>query len=118
MSRNLDIGLLRAFAAAADQRSMTAAAEVLHLTQSAVSQQIARLESLAGGPLLIRDRAGLALTPAGTRLLGRVRDLLALNDGLWAEMSRGTVAGPVRLGVPFDLVGTLLVPALKGFSEA
>lgn len=117
MTRNLDIGLLRAFAAVADRGSMTSAAEVLHLTQGAVSQQIARLEGLAGAPLLSRDRPGLRLTAAGTRLLRRARRLVALNDELWAEMTEAPLADPVRLGVPIDLVGTRFAPVLRRFAE-
>lgn len=118
MSRDLDITLLRTFAAAADQGSMTGASGVLHLTQGAVSQQIARLEALVGGPLLLRGPRGLRLTPAGERLLARARLLLALNDEIWSEIKGGVVAGPVRLGLPYDLVDSSLSPALKGFAEA
>ena len=118
MPRNLDVALLRAFAAAADRRSMTAAAQALHLTQGAVSQQIARLEALAGGPLLWRDRPGLRLTPAGERLLGKARRLVALNDEVWTDLDGAALAGPVRLGVPYDLLGPRFTPVLRRFAEA
>lgn len=118
MTRNLDIGLLRAFAIVADRRSMTAASRVLHLTQGAVSQQIARLETLAGGPLLARERRGLRLTPSGERLLGKARRLLALNDEIWTDINGGIIDGPVRLGVPYDLVGACFAPVLKAYAEA
>ncbi|GJD50543.1 HTH-type transcriptional regulator ArgP [Methylobacterium crusticola] len=118
MSRNLDLALLRTFAAVADQRSMTGASHVVHLTQGAVSQQIARLEELVGDALLWREPRGLRLTPAGERLLGRARTLLALNDEIWSEIEGGVVAGPVRLGLPYDLVGTHVAPALKHYCEA
>ena len=118
MPRNLDIGLLRAFTAVADRRSMTAAARALHLTQGAVSQQIARLEALAGGPLLARERPGLRPTPAGERLLGQARRLVALNDEVWSDLAGGALAGPVRLGVPHDLLGPRFTPVLKRFAEA
>ena len=118
MNRNLDVTLLRTFAAVADQGSMTGASRTLHLTQGAVSQQIARLEELVGDALLRREPRGLRLTPAGERLLGRARTLLALNDEIWSEIAGGDIAGPVRLGLPFDLIGTHLAPALKTFCEA
>ena len=118
MTRNLDIGLLRAFAVVADRRSMTAASQVLPLTQGAVSQQIARLETLAGGPLLARERRGLRLTPSGERLLGKARRLLALNDEIWTDINGGTIDGPVRLGVPYHLVGACLAPVLKSYAGA
>lgn len=118
MTRNLDIGLLRAFAAVADRRSMTEAGEALNLTQGAVSQQIARLEALAGGPLLVRGRPGLRLTPSGERLLGHARRLVALNDEVWTELDGTALGGPVRLGVPYDLVGTRFAPVLRSFAVA
>lgn len=117
MSRNLDITLLRSFVATADHGSMTAAGNALNLTQSAVSQQIARLEDLSG-PLFLRDRRRLRLTPGGERLLGKARRLVALNDELWGEMEDGPVDGRIRIGAPYDLVGTWLTPILKGFTEA
>ena len=118
MARNLDIGLLRAFATVADRGSMTAAAEALHLTQGAVSQQIARLEALAGRPLLARDRRGLRPTPAGERLMPQARRLVALNDALWADLGGGTAEGSVRFGVPHDLAGARLAPILKDYAAA
>ncbi len=118
MVRNLDIGLLRAFTVVADQKSMTAAGRLLNLTQGAISQQIARLELLTGGPLMARDRAGLRLTPAGDRLLGKARRLLALNDEIWTDINGGTIDGMVRLGVAHDLVGTCFAPVLKAYATA
>ena len=91
---------------------------MLNLTQGAVSQKIARLEAQAGGRLLTRDRRGLGLTPAGERLLGQARRLLALNDEIWHDMNRGVVDGPVRFGLPTDLAGTVAVPLLKGLAAS
>jgi DNA-binding transcriptional LysR family regulator len=117
MTRNLDIALLRAFVTTADHGSMTAAGNALHLTQGAVSQQIARLEALCG-PLFFRDHRDLRLTSAGERLLGHARQLLASNDALWTEMTVGIMEGKVRLGAPQDLIGTLLGPILKRYAQA
>ena len=61
MIRNLDTALMRAFVTVADAASMTAAAEALHLTQAAVSQQIKRLEDGFGPTLFDRARKGLAM---------------------------------------------------------
>ena len=117
MTRNLDIALLRAFVTTAEHGSMTAAGNTLHLTQGAVSQQIARLESLSGS-LFLRGHRDLRLTSAGERLLGHARQLLAFHDALWTEMSAGITEGKVRLGAPHDLMGTLLGPILKRYAQA
>ncbi|RUX27788.1 LysR family transcriptional regulator [Mesorhizobium sp. M7A.F.Ca.US.011.01.1.1] len=117
MIRNLDMALIRTFITVAEKASMTAAANALHLTQGAVSQQVKRLEEALGSSLFERDRRGLRLTRAGEQLFGRGKRLLALNDEIWAEMAGTPVAGQVRLGVPYDLVGTLLAPVLKTYAE-
>lgn len=117
MARNLDITLLRAFVTVAEHGSMTSAAHVLHLTQGAISQQIARLESLAG-TLFVRDHHDLRLTATGERLLGQARRLLDMHDALYAEITLGTVAGSIRLGAPQDLVATCLGSILKAFAQS
>lgn len=117
MTRNLDVAVLRTFVTAADHASMTVAGNVLNLTQSAVSQQIARLESLAG-PVFMREHRGIKLTATGERLLTKARRLLGLNDELWHEMTPTSLKTPVRLGAPHDLTGTWLVSILKDFAQA
>ncbi|MDK4714109.1 LysR family transcriptional regulator [Rhizobium sp. CNPSo 4039] len=117
MIRNFDIALIRTFATVADQGSMTISANMLHMTQGAVSQQIKRLEDMLGCALFERDRRGLRLTEAGERLRGNARRLLALNDEIWVDMTESTVRGGVRLGVPYDLVGATLAPVLKSYAE-
>ncbi len=118
MARNLDTSLLRAFVAVAETASMTAAGAMLHLTQAAVSQQIKRLEEGFGCVLFDRDRRGLRLTPAGERLLGKARALLALNDEVWADMATPAFQGEVKFGIPYDLVGAFLPPILKRYASA
>jgi DNA-binding transcriptional LysR family regulator len=117
MIRNLDTALIRTFVTVADKASMTAAANALHLTQGAVSQQIKRLEEVFGCSLFERDRRGLRLTRPGERLFGKSKRLLSLNDEILGEMAISAVAGEVRLGVPYDLVGTMLAPMLKTYAE-
>jgi DNA-binding transcriptional LysR family regulator len=116
--RNLDTALVRTFVTAAEKGSMTAAANALHLTQGAVSQHVKRLEDLLGCTLFERERRGLKLSQPGERLLGKCRRLLELNDEIIAETVPAAGQTTVRLGVPYDLVGTLLSPALKAFAEA
>ncbi len=118
MPRDLDLTLLRTFVAVADRAGMTAAANALHLTQGAVSQQVRRLEDLLGAALFERDRRGLRLTAPGERLLGGARRLLGLNDALWADMTGAAVEGAVRLGGPHDLADGWLAPVLKSCADA
>ena len=62
MPRNLDITALRSFAAVADAGGVTRAASALHLTQSAVSMQLKRLEQSLGVSLIDRSGRGVALS--------------------------------------------------------
>ena len=116
MSRNIDTSLLRAFVTVAETASMTVAANALHLTQAAVSQQIKRIEDMFGCILFERDRRGIKLTNEGERLVGKAKRMLAVNDEIWSDMTTPAFKGQVRLGVPYDLVGNYLPPILKTFA--
>lgn len=118
MVRSLDLDLVRTFVTAADAGSMVAAANARYLTQGAVSQQIKRLEEALGCELFVRDRRGLRLTAAGEKLLLKSRRLLGLNDEIWSMMTNGPTHGLLRLGVPYDLVGSVVAPVLKAYAEA
>ena len=80
----------RAFDSAARHLNFTAAARELHLTQSAISQQVRALESRLGVPLFHRKPRGLALTDDGRRLLPDVASAL----GSLAAATRAFEAGP------------------------
>ena len=116
--RNLDVGQLRAFVTVVETGGMTAAGNVLHLTQAAVSQQLKKLEDMLGCQLVERDRRGLRLTDPGERLFGRAKQFLAINDEIWSEMTSEVFSGQVRLGVPYDLVASYLPSVLRAFSRA
>ena len=78
--RTLDLTTLRSFVAVADCGGVTRAAGVLHLTQSAVSMQLKRLEESLDISLFDRSGRGIALTAAGEQLLAYARKMLDLND--------------------------------------
>ena len=118
MIRNLDTALIRSFVTVAETASMTAAANALHLTQGAISQQIKRLEEAFECALFERDRRGLKLTNAGERLFGKAKRLLGLNDEIWAELTTPAFSGEIKLGLPYDLVTTYLPPILKAYAQA
>ena len=118
MYRNLDLQLLRTFATTAEHGSMTVAGNVLSQTQGAISQQVKRLEDMLGSALFTRAPRGLRLTPAGERLQGHARRLLNLNDEVWADMAQAAAPGQLRLGVPYDLVASSIVPLLRSFHDS
>ena len=90
---NLDIDLLRSFAAVADTGGFTAAGEVVARTQSTVSIQIKRLEEIVGKKVFERTSRSLALTPEGEMLLGYARRILELNDETVRRIAEPPVTG-------------------------
>jgi DNA-binding transcriptional LysR family regulator len=117
MRRDIDVGLLRAFVAVAETGRMTKAAQVLHITQSAVSQRILRLEDLLQLQLFQRRADAARLTSDGERFMSRARRLIALNDEILSEMDKGDFSGEVKIGVPHDVVNSLLPPILREFGH-
>ncbi len=116
MPRNLDLAALRSFIAVAETGGVTRAAHRLHLTQSGVSMQLKRLEEALNVALLQREGRGVALTRHGEELLVDARRLIALNDEIWARITRPEASGKLVLGMPHDIVGFLAPAVLKRFS--
>src|ERR687898_235135 len=98
---SVDPRLLRPFVALADELHFGRAAERLHSTQPALSQQIARLERQLGVTLFERTRAHVELTEAGAAMLGPARDAVEAAiaaDEAARSHARGE-AGELRLGL-------------------
>jgi DNA-binding transcriptional LysR family regulator len=117
MRRDIDITLLRAFAAVAETGGVTSAARLLNLTQAAVSQQIRRLEDFFGVGLFDRQQRRLEMTGAGERLYAYAQRILALNDEVWGVMTSPDFEGEVKLGVPHDIVSPFIAPILRTFNQ-
>jgi DNA-binding transcriptional LysR family regulator len=115
---NLDIDLLRTFAAIADSGGFARAAERVHRTQSAVSLQMRRLEAAAGVTLFERQGRSMVLSIAGERLLVYARRLLELNDEAAAAMAGAELRGRVRLGLAQDFADDALPGVLARFARA
>ena len=73
VARRIDPGLLAAFIAVADRKSVSRAADVLHLSQPAVTAQIKRLEDGLGASVFLRSVQGMRLTPKGVHCM-RMRE--------------------------------------------
>ncbi len=112
--RNFDLDLLRTFVAIVDTESFAAAAQRVHRTQSAVSQQMQRLESHVGCALLVKQGRGKRLTEDGAKLLDYARRLIALNDAANVALSEPKgAAAIVRLGANHDMADNIL-PSMLG----
>lgn len=96
----MDITKLRALMTAADCGSLSAAAEKLGYTQSALTHMMKALEDEAGLPLLRRGNRGVGLTSEGERLSPLIRALLRCDERLGQELAlaRGLERGKLSIG--------------------
>jgi len=110
----LDVRKLRLLRELAHCGTITAVAEALSYTPSAVSQQLAALEREAGVPLLQRSGRRVTLTPAGAALAGQTEAILALLEQAEAALAaaRAGLTGPLRIGAFPTAVRTILPAAL------
>ena len=112
-----DSDLMFSFLAVADCGSVTAAADRLGRTQSAVSMQIRRLEENLGQSLFERLPRGVALTGRGEQLVPYARRIVGLLDAAVSEMRQRPLDGPVRVGIPQEYCETVLPRVLAEFAE-
>ncbi|MFI7053383.1 LysR substrate-binding domain-containing protein [Streptosporangium canum] len=110
----IDTRRLRTLRAVADHRTVTAAAAALHLTPSAVSQQLVALEHEVGHRLLERDGRGVRLTSVGRILLGHANEVLAQLERAGADIAAYTTgtAGEVKVASFATAIGLVVAPAV------
>ncbi|MBV4411902.1 LysR family transcriptional regulator [Enterobacteriaceae bacterium YMB-R22] len=105
---NLDLDLLRTFVAVADLNTFAAAAAAVCRTQSAVSQQMQRLEQLVGKELFARHGRNKLLTEHGIQLLGYARKILRFNDEACSFVMFNDLQGVLALGASDECSDTIL----------
>ncbi len=118
MNDILESDLLRSFVAIVEAGSVTAAAEQVHRTQSAVSMQMKRLEETLGRPLFERSGRNLILTPDGELLLGHARRILSAHRAAIEAFEESSLAGSVTLGTPDEYASTILPKILAQFAQS
>jgi len=110
----MELRHLRTIVAVAQHRSLTKAGEELYLSQSAVSQQIRRLEEELGIEVFRRTSRSVELTAEGLVILGYAERVLAEVDDMHSELEEisGLLSGQLRIGGvyptgPYDIFGLL-----------
>ncbi|MBB5608319.1 MULTISPECIES: LysR family transcriptional regulator [unclassified Janthinobacterium] len=117
----MNLSDLRIFVSAARRPSLGAAALEMHLTPSAVSKALKRLEDSLGTPLFDRSAKQLVLNTSGQLLLDRAATLLALADQTRSDIMGEKAMLDCRLGGPAILLwrqGRGLAEALRGYPQA
>ena len=117
LSLSLEIDLLRSFAVIAEVRTLSRAANRIGRTQSALSQQMKRLEEIVDQPLFQRTGRGVVLTNPGERLLIHAQRILRLHDEAMADLCGKGLSGNIRFGCPDDYAAVFLPPLLRQFSS-
>ena len=112
---DIDVPSMRTLLAVLDQGSMTAAARVLDVSQSAVSWKIKRLEERIGQPLLLRDGRTLRPSRACRSILRDARSVVELHDRMVANLTRAELSGAVRVGAHEDIGVRRLTDILASF---
>ncbi|MVW71761.1 MULTISPECIES: LysR family transcriptional regulator [unclassified Bordetella] len=110
---------LLTFAYVADVGSISRAAELLHLSQPAVSGQLRLLQDWFGEPLYRRRGQGVALTPAGERLAEQARQLRQVYQQTQSlrESWQGLETGTLRLGASTTPASYLLPSLVAAFHQ-
>ncbi|MDT7838848.1 LysR substrate-binding domain-containing protein [Aquabacterium sp. OR-4] len=108
---------LQAFEAVARRRSFALAAAELHVTASAISHQVARLESQLGVRLLERSAHGVRLTAAGEQYLARIAGALQAIASASDDLRQG-VANSLYVHCSPSIATLWLMPRLAAFAQA
>lgn len=113
---NIDTVTLQCFLAVVETANFTKAANRVGRTQSAISQQIAKLESMLDKCLFIRGKT-MSLTTEGEVFLGYARQIFKLHREAIDRFKEPELEGEVRFGMPEDFASVYLSDVLVDFSR-
>jgi DNA-binding transcriptional LysR family regulator len=115
--RHLSPEALQTMIALAERKSFAAAAEQMHLTQAAISQQVKRLEMQLGQPVFQKIGRRMVLTDAGLMLVEHARKILGAQQDALLALQGHRADGVLRLGVPQDYAEDMLPAVLRKFAK-
>jgi len=117
LKNDLNLQLLEHFVVLARTKNFTRAAEELHLSQSALSRAIQKLEDQFGQPLFERKPREVLLTDLGELLLERAKGILKLMEDTFSELADAGRRGRIRLGTIPTIAPFFLPSMLSRFAE-
>ncbi len=102
-----------------EQGSFAKAAQLLHLTPSAVSHSISSMEEEVGFPLFIRNKNGVQLTSAGEQISPYLQKIVAANNSLLQTVAqmKGLQTGTVKIGTVNSVCLAWIPGVIKSFTE-
>ncbi len=119
LPQEFDLHALEVFVMTVELGGMSQCAIHLQVTQSAVSQTIAKLESSVGAPLFDRSMRPLGLTTSGRSMFERGKRLIALARTTYDEVREGAnlPQASVTVAMSFSLANQLTAPILSGLGD-
>jgi DNA-binding transcriptional LysR family regulator len=114
---HLSLDVLRTFLSIADLNGFNKAAEKVHLSQSAISMQMKRLEKQTGQTLFERKGKQRVLTHHGEILLSHARKMIQLNDEILLTLKEHRLKGKARMGIQLDFADSLLLSAIYRYTR-
>ena len=115
----MELRTLRYFLAAAQERNITRAADILHVTQPTLSRQLMDLERELGTTLMIRGKNGLTLTDDGIFFQQRAEEIVELAECLERSFveRNADVSGQIAIGASEAVGSRLFARLIKQFSD-
>jgi DNA-binding transcriptional LysR family regulator len=112
----IEPGLLATFIAVADRKSVFGGADVMHLSQPAVTAQIKKTEDGLGASLFLRSVQGMRLTPKGAQLYSYAREIARLLAEAQSAVAEGKeLAGRLKIAASTTIASYVLPALLTAF---
>ncbi|HWE56025.1 MAG TPA: LysR family transcriptional regulator [Acidimicrobiales bacterium] len=115
----MDLVLMESLLAVAEEGTITAAAQRVNVSQSALSRRLQQLEAELGVSLLVRGRHGVELTVLGHQTVAHARSIMARYGELKRDLAErlGLLQGTVRIGGGATVTSFLFPPAIARFQS-
>ncbi len=115
----MELRTLRYFLSVAQEKNLTKAADILHVTQPTLSRQMIDLEKELGVTLMLRGKNGIVLTDDGDFFRQRAEEIVALADRLESDFAQKStdMSGVITVGASEAVGGQLFAKIVKHFSD-
>jgi DNA-binding transcriptional LysR family regulator len=115
--KQLSLDVLRTLVTIVEVGNFSRAGEILGRSQPAISLQIKKLEGQVNRKLFTKVGQGYQINNEGKWLYNKAKQMLAINDDVFRELSQETLRGRMRLGLPSEFASALLPSIVGEFSQ-
>jgi DNA-binding transcriptional LysR family regulator len=115
--KQLSLDILRTLVTIVDVGNFNKAGELLGRSQPAISLQIKKLEGQINRKLFNKVGQSYQINNDGKWLYAKAKQMLAINDEVFRELSHETLRGRLRLGIPSEFASVLLPSIIGEFSK-